>query len=142
MKILITDKPHPVLVERLQYAGIQCDVREDSTYESALSMMPEYDGLIVRSRFEIDRNFIDHIGSRCQCIGREGAGMETIDVAYAESRGISCINSPEGNRDAVGEHATGLLLTLFNKIATANAEVRQGLWQREANRGLEIKGKT
>ena len=142
MKILITDKPHPVLVERLQSAGIRCDVRDDCTYQSALAMMPDYDGLIVRSRIEIDRHFIDHIGSRCQCIGREGAGMETIDVDYAESHGIRCINSPEGNRDAVGEHATGLLLSLFNKIALANAEVRQGLWQREANRGLEIKGKT
>lgn len=142
MQILITDKPHPAQLDRFEAAGIRCDVRDDVTYDQALAMMPDYDALIVRSRIGIDRHFIDHMGSRCRVIGREGAGMETIDVDYAESKGVRCINSPEGNRDAVGEHATALLLALFDKIAIANAEVRQGLWQREANRGLEIKGKT
>ena len=142
MQVLITDTPHPLLVEKLQAAGIHCDVRNGISYADALALMPEYDGLIVRSKIEIDRHFIDHIGPRCRVIGREGAGMETIDVDYAEAHGIRCLNSPEGNRDAVGEHTLGLLLCLFNKIALANAEVKQGLWRREANRGLEIKGKT
>jgi len=142
LQILITDRPHPAQLDRFEAAGIHCDVREDVSYDQALAMMPDYDALIVRSRISIDKNFIDHIGPRCRVIGREGAGMETIDVDCAESKGIRCINSPEGNRDAVGEHATALLLALFDKIAVANAEVRQGLWRREANRGLEIKGKT
>ena len=89
----------------------------------------------------IDRAFIDSVPS-LRCIGRVGAGMETIDVDYAESRGICCLNSPEGNRDAVGEHTVGLLLALLNNISRADAEVRQGLWRREANRGLEVGGKT
>lgn len=142
MRILITDNTHPVLQERFVEAGYECDVVAQCSYDSLLAMMPEYDGLVVRSKIVIDRSFIDNMGSRCRVIGRVGAGMETIDVAYAESKGIACINSPEGNRDAVGEHATALLLALFDKITIANAEVRQGLWQREANRGLEIKGKT
>ena len=92
---------------------------------------------MVRSKVIVDRAFIDRVPS-LRCIGRVGAGMETIDVDYAESRGIRCLNSPEGNRDAVGEHAVGLLLALLDNIARADAEVRQGLWQREANRGYEL----
>ena len=88
-------------------------------------------------RVIIDSKFIDRVSS-LSCIGRVGAGMETIDVEYAESKGISCLNSPEGNRDAVGEHAVGLLLALLDNIARADAEVRQGLWRREANRGIEL----
>lgn len=142
MKIIITDNTHPILVEKLQQAGIETLVNTGFSYDELLALMPDYDGLVVRSKINIDRHFIDNMGSRCKVIGRVGAGMETIDVDYAESRGIRCVNSPEGNRDAVGEHATGLLLALFNKIASANYEVRQGLWQREANRGLEVKGRT
>ena len=142
MKVFFTDQPHPVILERFEAAGIQSTVDTQCTYDELLVQMPDYDGLVVRSRISIDAGFIDKMGSRCRVIGREGAGMETIDVAYAESKGVRCINSPEGNRDAVGEHATGLLLALFDKIALANDEVRQGLWNREANRGLEVKGKT
>lgn len=142
MNILITDNTHPVLRERFEEAGFLCDVVTDCTYDSLLSAMPRYDAMVVRSKIVIDRNFIDRMGPRCRVIGRVGAGMETIDVDYAESRGVRCLNSPEGNRDAVGEHATALLLALFDKIAVADAEVRKGLWHREANRGLEVKGKT
>ena len=141
MRVLITDNTHPVLVERLEAAGHQCRVWTDCTYDTLLAEVKDYDAIVVRSKIAIDRNFIDH-ARHLRCIGRVGAGMETIDVDYAESVGIRCLNSPEGNRDAVGEHATGLLLALFDKISVADSEVRQGLWQREANRGLEVKGKT
>lgn len=141
MNVLITDSTHPVLVEKLEAAGHCCCVWTDCTYESLLAEAQNYDALVVRSKIMIDRNFIDH-ARHLRCIGRVGAGMETIDVDYAEKLGIRCLNSPEGNRDAVGEHAVGLLLALMDKIRVADSEVRQGLWRREANRGLEIKGRT
>ena len=141
MRILVTDSTHPILHNLLRQAGHE--VVEDTTlnYDTLLSVIPQYDALVVRSKIIIDRPFLDR-ARHLRCIGRVGAGMETIDVDYAESLGIRCLNSPEGNRDAVGEHALGLLLALFNNIARADAEVRQGLWQREANRGLELKGRT
>ncbi len=141
MRILVTDSTHPILHDLLRQAGHE--VVEDTTlnYDTLLSVIPQYDVLVVRSKIIIDRPFLDR-ARHLRCIGRVGAGMETIDVDYAESLGIRCLNSPEGNRDAVGEHALGLLLALFNNIARADAEVRQGLWQREANRGLELKGRT
>lgn len=141
MNVLITDSTHPVLVEKLEAAGHRCRVWTDCTYKSLLAEVQNYDALVVRSKIAIDRNFIDH-ARHLRCIGRVGAGMETIDVDYAEKLGIRCLNSPEGNRDAVGEHAIGLLLALMDKIRVADSEVRQGLWRREANRGLEIKGRT
>ena len=141
MRVLITDNTHPILKETLESAGHQVTVDSGVSYESLLSQIKEYDALVVRSKIVIDRNFLDH-ARHLKCIGRVGAGMETIDVAYAESLGIRCLNSPEGNRDAVGEHALGLLLTLFNHLARADSQVRQGIWHREENRGLEIKGKT
>ena len=140
-RILITDDIHPVLCEKLRDAGMQCDVLTDLDYDGILQIVGQYDALVVRSKIAIDRNFIDN-ALNLKCIGRVGAGMETIDVAYAESRGIRCLNSPEGNRTAVGEHAVGLLLALFNKICKADCEVRCGKWLREDNRGLEVSGKT
>ena len=141
MRILVTDSTHPILHDLLRQAGHE--VVEDTTlnYDTLLSVIPQYDALVVRSKIIIDRPFLDR-ARHLRCIGRVGAGMETIEVDYAESLGIRCLNSPEGNRDAVGEHALGLLLALFNNIVRADAEVRQGLWQREANRGLELKGRT
>ena len=141
MRILVTDSTHSILHDLLRHAGHE--VVEDTTlnYDTLLSVIPQYDALVVRSKIIIDRPFLDR-ARHLRCIGRVGAGMETIDVDYAESLGIRCLNSPEGNRDAVGEHALGILLALFNNIARADAEVRQGLWQREANRGLELKGRT
>lgn len=141
MKVLITDNTHPALQQTLEAGGHQVVVNTEVTYESLLEEIKGYDAMVVRSKIEIDRHFLDH-ARHLKCIGRVGAGMETIDVAYAESLGIRCINSPEGNRDAVGEHALGLLLSLFNHIAYADKQVRQGIWHREENRGLEIKGKT
>ena len=141
MKVLVTDNTHSILQEELLRAGFSVDIRTDLDYHSLLEIVNGYDGLVVRSKINIDKTFLDHC-TRLKCIGRVGAGMETIDVEYAEHKGIHCLNSPEGNRDAVGEHALALLLALFDKIPLADAEVRQGLWHREANRGIEIKGKT
>ncbi len=141
MRILITDSTHPILWQTLESAGHRVKVETDVTYESLLAQIQNYDALVVRSKIVIDKNFLDH-ARHLRCIGRVGAGMETINVAYAESLGIHCLNSPEGNRDAVGEHAVGLLLTLLDHLARADAQVRQGIWHREENRGIEIKGKT
>ncbi len=140
-RILVTDKTHSVLQQTLEAAGHAVVVDTTVSYDSLLEQIGQYEALVVRSKINIDRHILDH-ARHLRCIGRVGAGMETIDVDYAESLGIRCLNSPEGNRDAVGEHALGLLLALMDNIARADAEVRQGLWQREANRGLEIKGRT
>ena len=136
-RVLISDRTHEVLPQRLCEAGFEVSVEPDHDYESLMQAAQGCDGLVVRSKVNIDRAFIDCVPS-LRCIGRVGAGMETIDVEYAESHGVRCINSPEGNRDAVGEHAVGLLLALLNNIARADAEVRRRLWQREANRGYEL----
>ena len=136
-KILVSDRTHEVLPQRLREAGFDVVMEPDHDYESLVLAAQGCEGLVVRSKVNIDRAFIDRVPS-LRCIGRVGAGMETIDVDYAESKGIRCLNSPEGNRDAVGEHAVGLLLALLNHIARADAEVRRGLWQREANRGYEL----
>lgn len=151
-RILISDRTHEVLPQRLREAGFEVCVEPNHDYESLVQAAQGCEGLVVRSKVDIDSAFIDRVldSSPCQgegdpkgggvlkCIGRVGAGMETIDVDYAEAHGIRCLNSPEGNRDAVGEHAVGLLLALLNNIARADAEVRRGLWQREANRGYEL----
>lgn len=141
MRVLITDNAHPVLSQKLLAAGAEVVVDASHDYNSLLACINEFDALVVRSKIIIDASFLDKC-HRLKCIGRVGAGMETIDVAYAESKGIRCLNSPEGNRDAVGEHAVALLLALFAKIVVADGEVRRGLWQREANRGIELLGKT
>ncbi len=137
MKVLIADRTHEILPQRLCEAGFEVSVEPDHDYESLVQASQGCEGLVVRSKVNIDSAFIDRVPS-LRCIGRVGAGMETIDVDYAEAHGVRCLNSPEGNRDAVGEHAVGLLLALLNNIARADAEVRKGLWQREANRGYEL----
>lgn len=136
-KVLISDRTHPVLEQKLREAGFGVSVEPDHNYEDLVQAAQGYDGLVVRSKVNIDSAFIDRVPS-LRCIGRVGAGMETINVDYAESRGIRCLNSPEGNRDAVGEHTVGLLLSSLNNIARADAEVRRSLWKREANRGYEL----
>lgn len=136
-KVLIADRTHSVLEERLRAAGFEVSVEPDHDYESLARAAQGCDGLVVRSKVIIDKEFVDRVPS-LRCIGRVGAGMETIDVEYAEGKGVRCLNSPEGNRDAVGEHAVGLLLAMLNNIARADSEVRRGLWQREANRGYEL----
>lgn len=139
-KILILDNVHPrmkdALAERFQIdENLSCQVDE------LVQILPGYTGVILRSRLSFTRKVID-AATDLKFIGRVGAGMESIDVAYAESKGIRCLNSPEGNRDAVAEHALGMLLNLSNKLNKADRQVRQGIWEREANRGWEVKGKT
>ncbi len=141
IKILLTDNCHHVLKQKLETAGISCDEFFTDSKEKLLNCIHQYNGVVVRSKFIVDKQFIDS-GIRLKCIGRLGSGMETIDVEYAEKKGITCLNSPEGNRDAVGEHTLAMLLGLFNHLNKINNEIKQGLWRREANRGLELKGKT
>lgn len=140
-KILIIDDVDPVLEKKFSEAGIECDCEPDYTEEDTLRVIDNYSGLIIRSKILIQKEFIDN-APNLKCIGRVGAGMETIDVEYAESKGVRCFNSPEGNRDAVGEQAIGMLLILMNNLIKADREVRSKTWDREGNRGIEIKGRT
>lgn len=141
MKVLFIDDTHPALRNGLEANGIECDYNENYTSEEIHAIVNEYDGLVVRSKFIIDKPLLEK-AAKLKFIARVGAGMENIDVEFAESKGIQCINSPEGNRDAVGEHALGMLLCLMNNICRADREVRQGSWIREGNRGYELGGKT
>ena len=118
------------------------EVEEDyiSTKDEVAAKLEQYQGMVIRSRFPVDKAFLAS-AKNLKFIARVGAGMENIDIPFAESMGIHLIKAPEGNRDAVGEHAIGMLLMLFNNLKRADAEVRDGLWKREANRGFEIHGK-
>lgn len=140
-KILFIDKTHPLLFEILTKAGYTCDYFPEYTRSDYLNVIENYIGVILRSRIVVDKEFLDK-ATQLSFIGRVGAGMESIDVDYAEKKGIKCFNSPEGNRDAVGEHTLGMLLCLFNKINLADKQIRNGIRNREANRGIEIRGKT
>ncbi len=141
MKVLVVDTVHPVLIEGIK--GLQYEIVEDysSSKKELISKMGEYLGLVVRSRFPIDQQFLKSC-SKLKFIARVGAGMENIDIPCAKEMGIHLISAPEGNRDAVGEHALGMLLMLFNNLKRSDAEVRQGIWKREENRGFELNGKT
>ena len=141
MKALILDLTHKVLLDCLSEAGIELCLHPEYEREDLMKEIHNYEALVVRSKLQIDKTIID-AGTRLRCIARTGAGMDTIDVQYAQSKSIQCLNSPEGNRTAVGEHALGMLLCLFNKIALGNKEVKEWQWNREKNRGLEVEGKT
>lgn len=141
MRVLFIDSTHKRLPEKLKEAGFVVDYYVDLSKEETLSIINQYEGIIIRSKFRLEKEIID-LATSLKFIGRVGAGLENIDVDYAQEKGIKCFNSPEGNRDAVGEQAVGMLLTLFNNILKADFEVRNGKWLREENRGLEIKGKT
>ena len=141
MRIIFVDSNHPVLHETLITAGFECDLYWDKPVKELLELLPLYDGLVIRSRFKIDKALLDRC-PRLKCIGRVGAGMENIDVTYAQSKHVTCLCVPEGNRDAVGEQALGMLLMLLNNLKKADAEVRKGIWLRAENRGIEIAGKT
>lgn len=140
-RILFIDSNHPVLHEQLQKAGFVCDLQYEWSKEKVMLELHNYVGVVIRSRFKLDKEIIDK-GTQLKFIARAGAGMENIDVLYAESKGIKCLHAPEGNRDAVGEHAMGMLLSLLNNLNRADKEVREGIWIREGNRGTEIQGKT
>ena len=141
LRILIVDNCHPVLVEKFLSSGFTVDCEEDISPAKATEIIPSYQGLIIRSKFLIDKQFID-IAKELKFIGRVGAGLENIDVEYCMQKGIKCFNSPEGNRDSVGEHALGMLLSLMNNLVVSNQEVRSGIWNREKNWGIELNDKT
>jgi len=141
MKILHLDKNHPLLLRQLNKFGFSNFEDYSSSKLEIESEINKFDGIIIRSRFTIDRQFLD-AATNLKFIGRVGAGLENIDCAYANKKGITLISAPEGNRNAVGEHALGMLLSLFNKLNKADREVRQGKWLREDNRGIELDGKT
>ena len=141
MNILHVDTNHPLLVEQLDALGHYNDIDVLSSKSEITDKIPHYDGLVIRSRFFIDKVFLEK-AINLKFIARVGAGLENIDLAYARQKGIHLITAPEGNRNAVGEHALALILALFNKLNQANQDIRKGFWLREANRGVELDGKT
>lgn len=141
MRILHLDTNHPLLLQQLNHLGFVNDEDYTSSKEAIELKIGSYNGILIRSRFTIDKVFLE-AATNLKFIARVGAGLENIDIDYAKSKGIILIAAPEGNRNAVAEHALGMLLSLFNKLNQANNEVKNGLWQREANRGVELDGKT
>ena len=141
MKILHLDTNHPLLIDQLNDLGFVNHEDYKSSRADIEEKIMAYDGIIIRSRFTIDRSFLD-AATKLKFIGRVGAGLENIDCDYAQQKGVHLIAAPEGNRNAVGEHTLGMVLALFNKLNKADAEVRQGRWLREDNRGIELDGKT
>ena len=141
MRVLHVDTNHPLLIKGLKELG--CTNEEDyhSDYRTILDKIHNYEGLVIRSRIPIDRDMLDR-ATKLKFIGRVGAGMENIDVDHANKLGICLFNAPEGNRNAVGEHALGMLLSLMNNICKGNREVQSGTWDREGNRGVELDGNT
>jgi D-3-phosphoglycerate dehydrogenase len=137
MQVLFADENHPVLVEKLREAGHQCDLFWNLAVPELIRLLPGYDALVIRSRFRLTAEILQS-AARLKCIGRVGAGMENIDVEFAKKKQIQCLSVPEGNRDAVGEHATGTLLMLLRNLKRADSEVRNGIWKRAENRGKEI----
>lgn len=141
MRILHLDSNHPLLINQLNDLGFINDKDYTAIKSEIEEKIHAYDGIIIRSRFSIDKQFLD-TATNLKFIGRVGAGLENIDCDYAEKKGVYLISAPEGNRNAVGEHALGMLLSLFNKLNKADKEVRNGQWLREDNRGIELEGKT
>jgi len=140
IKILFLDSTHNILPEKLKHFGFEVYYDLECQKSELLTKISNYNGLIIRSRLKIDKEIIEQ-GKNLQFIARLGSGLENIDVDYASSKGIFCINSPEGNRDAVAEHTIGMLLCLSKKILKSHIEVTNGKWLREENRGFELKGK-
>jgi D-3-phosphoglycerate dehydrogenase / 2-oxoglutarate reductase len=141
IKILHVDTNHPLLWEQLAQAGFTNEADFVSSKEVVENKIANYQGIVIRSRFVIDKTFLDK-ATNLQFIARVGAGLESIDVAYATAKGIQIFASPEGNKNAVGEHTLGMLLSLLNNLHKADKEIKSGQWQREANRGAELDGKT
>lgn len=140
-KVLFIDTAHPVLQDSLETMGFQCDYFAEADLAAYRQIADRYTGFVVRSKILLDKQILP-LAKKLKFIARVGAGMENIDLDLAKKLGIICLNAPEGNRDAVGEHAIGMLLALLNKIPQVDREVRQGIWIRAENRGTEIKGKT
>jgi len=141
IKILHIDSNHPLLWEQLAVAGFQNEADFTSSKETIEAKIANYHGIVIRSRFKIDKNFLDK-ATNLQFIARVGAGLESIDCDYAISKNIQLIAAPEGNSNAVGEQTLGMLLSLFNHLNKADKEGKNGQWNRESNRGHELDGKT
>lgn len=141
IKILHIDSNHPLLMEQLQKAGFVNHEDFTSSKQEIEAKIQDYQGIVIRSRFKIDKQFLDK-ATNLQFIARVGAGLESIDCEYAMSKNIHLIAAPEGNCNAVAEHTLGMILSLFNKLNIADSEIRSGEWNREKNRGYELDGKT
>ena len=141
VKILHIDSNNPILWQQLEDAGFENHADFKSSKEEIETKIQDYNGIVIRSRFKIDKTFLDK-ATNLQFIARVGAGLESIDCEYAETKGIHLIAAPEGNRNAVAEHSLGVILSLFNNLNQADAEIRAGHWNRESNRGHELDGKT
>ncbi|MDR6764125.1 D-3-phosphoglycerate dehydrogenase [Flavobacterium sp. 2755] len=141
IKILHIDSNHPILWQQLEEAGFENHADFKSSKEEIEAKIQDYNGIVIRSRFKIDKTFLDK-ATNLQFIARVGAGLESIDCDYALSKDVELIAAPEGNRNAVAEHTLGMILSLFNKLNIADYEIRSGQWNRESNRGHELDGKT
>lgn len=140
-KVLITDGVHPLLQEGLEAAGYSCDYHPKISLEEVHERIIPYSGLIINSKIIVDKAMLDK-ADKLEFVARLGSGMEIVDQVYAAQKGVAVYSAPEGNCNAVGEHALGMLLALANKLVQSDQQVRQKIWQREANRGFEIMGKT
>lgn len=140
-KVLFIDDAHPVLQDELGKMGFECAFHKGYGYADFALVIHQYEGVVIRSKIPLDAPLLEKASS-LRFIARVGAGMENIDVEAAERLGITCLNAPEGNRNAVAEHALGMLLALMNHLPRVDAEVRKGIWLRAENRGFEIRGKT
>ena len=141
MKVLHLEENHPTLIEGLQALGFQNDAAYNDSLKEIRAKIDQYDGLIIRSKYPIDEDLLAR-ARKLKFIGRVGAGLENIDVNAVESRNIHLLNAPEGNRNAVGEHALGMLLSLMNRLNSGDAAIRSGRWDREGHRGWELSGRT
>ena len=141
IQILHIDSNHPLLWDQLEQDGFVNHEDFTSSKEEIEAKIHNYQGIVIRSRFKIDKTFLDK-ATHLQFIARVGAGLESIDCEYAQSKNIALIAAPEGNRNAVAEHSLGMILSLFNNLNQADAEIRSGHWNRESNRGHELDGKT
>ena len=139
-KVLFIDTTHKYLIDQLEKKNIVCDFEFSKTKSQIEKIIAKYEGIVIRSRFKIDKKFID-AAKKLKFIARAGSGLENIDIKYAKQKKIKCINAAEGNKQAVAEHALALILNLFNKINQANNELKSGKWLREENRGIELSGK-
>jgi len=140
-KVAFIDSVHPILQQRLEQSGFKCDDLTELSKTEIETKISDYQGIVIRSRFAMDELFLNK-ATNLEFIARSGAGMENIDINYCKTKNIILHNAPEGNRNAVGEHALGMLLSLFNNLNKGDKEIRSGIWDREGNRGIELDGKT